>query len=140
MKTGETKNSKRIIRSIIAAAVIFITALPAHGQQIARDKQLHLGAGAVVAGWGYMVPSQQQGWKPVIYGLGTATLAGVGKEVADLGGFGTPDIKDLGATIIGGAVSIGVITGVKAIIKRAGVHRRYNLFAQKNQTISKVRN
>ncbi len=105
--------------------------MPANSQ-IAKDKQLHLGAGAVVGSWGYLLPTQSTGWKPVAYGIGTATIAGMGKELSDLGGFGTPDWKDLGATVIGGVVSVGIITGFRAIFRRQPNHnKRQMLFARK---------
>jgi hypothetical protein len=116
---------------IIAAFFLLSVSLTANSQ-IAKDKQLHLGAGAVVGSWGYLLPSQSTGWKPVAYGIGTATIAGVGKELSDLGGFGTPDWKDLGATVIGGVVSVGIITGFRAIFRHHGNNtKRQMLFARK---------
>jgi hypothetical protein len=109
---------------ILMSALLLLTISFSAKGQIAKDKQLHLGAGAVVAGWGYLLPSAAAGWKPMVYGLGSATLAGAGKELADMGGFGNPDWKDLGATIVGGAVSVGIILGVKAIFKKQ--HNRNN--------------
>jgi hypothetical protein len=109
---------------ILMGALLLLTISFSAKGQIAKDKQLHLGAGAVVAGWGYLLPSGAAGWKPMVYGLGSATLAGAGKELADMGGFGNPDWRDLQATIIGGAVSIGIIMGVKAIFKKQ--HNRNN--------------
>ena len=120
MKNISSKNSRKFLFSGLLLISLFMSA---HGQ-IAKDKQLHLGAGAVVAGWGYLLPSAAAGWKPMVYGLGSATLAGAGKELADMGGFGNPDWKDLGATIVGGAVSVGIILGVKAIFKKQ--HNRNN--------------
>ncbi|MBK7712024.1 MAG: hypothetical protein IPJ37_14440 [Bacteroidales bacterium] len=123
MKNLNMTNSGKFLLSMII--VIFLS-IPAKSQ-IPKDKQLHLGAGAVVAGWGYMLPTQSSGWKPLVYGLGSATIAGAGKELADMGGFGTPDWKDLRATVIGGVVSVGVIMGVKAIFKthRTNKQRRF---------------
>jgi hypothetical protein len=112
-----TRNSS--IKFLLSAVIALSLSVSANSQ-IPKDKQLHLGAGAVVAGWGYMLSSTATGWKPMAYGIGTATLTGAGKELADLGGFGNPDWKDLGATMIGGVVSEGVIMGVKAIF---GKHR-----------------
>jgi hypothetical protein len=116
---------------VIAVFLFFSMTIPANSQ-IAKDKQLHLGAGAIVGSWGYMLPTQTAGWKPVAYGIGTATIAGVGKELSDLGGFGTPDWKDLGATVIGGVVSVGIITGFRAIFRHQSNHsKRQMLFAKK---------
>ena len=107
---------------ILMGALLLLTISFSAKGHIAKDKQLHRGAGAVVAGWGYLLPSAASGWKPMVYGLGSATIAGAGKELADLGGFGTPDWRDLEATVIGGAVSVGIIMGVKAIFKRDHNH------------------
>jgi hypothetical protein len=130
------KNSRKWVlnihgKFILAVLVLLSFALQANSQ-IAKDKQLHLGAGAIVGGWGYLLPSQSTGWKPVAYGIGTATIAGVGKEISDMGGFGTPDWKDLGATVIGGVVSVGIITGFRAIFRHQQGHgKRQMLFARK---------
>jgi len=124
MKTNLLNRSTKLIIAVLILSGIHFSA----NAQIARDKQLHIGAGAIVAGWGTLIPQGNSGWKPFVYGVGSATIAGVGKELTDLGGFGTPDVKDLGATIIGGVVSAGVITGVKAIIKRVGPIRRNRVY------------
>jgi hypothetical protein len=127
------KNSVSVsIYHLAAALILVMITLPAKSQ-IAKDKQLHLGAGAVVASWGYMLPVQSTGWKPFVYGVGSATVAGMGKELADLGGFGTPDFKDLGATVIGGIVSVGIITGFKAIFHKSNNSRRRAYYAMKAQ-------
>ena len=112
----------------IALSIAIFSVMPVHGQ-IAKDKQMHLGAGAVVGSWGYMIPAESKGWKPIVFSIGSATVAGVGKELVDMGGFGTPDIKDLGATVIGGVVTAGIITGVRAIFHKPGQNRKRPLFA-----------
>lgn len=89
----------------------------------------------MVSAWGSMIPQDNTGWKPFIYGVGAATIAGAGKELADLGGLGTPDLKDLGATILGGIISVGIITGVKAIIKKTPIVRRKRLHAQRRKVL-----
>ena len=83
--------------------------------QIPKDKQYHLYAGATIGAWGMMTIDNQY-LKP-IYGIGWATIAGVGKELIDLGGFGTAEWKDIGATIIGGCISVGIITAIHGIFK-----------------------
>lgn len=64
---------------------------------IARDKQLHFIAGFALA----LVCGALFG--PLI-GLGAAVVFGVGKELYDLTGRGTPEMADLWFTIAGGAV------------------------------------
>jgi hypothetical protein len=51
------------------------------------------------------------------YGIAWATAAGVGKETMDLCGFGQAEWKDLGATIVGGCISVGVITAIDGLFK-----------------------
>ncbi len=79
------------------------------GQIIPKDKQLHLGVGMFFGGWSYAVANDRSGWKPVIYGMVGATGIGGLKELYDLAGGGTPELMDLGATMLGGAISVGII-------------------------------
>ena len=97
-----------------------------NAQQIPKDKQLHFCAGATIGAWGYIIPGPKAPlWKPIVYSIGTSTIAGVGKELIDLGGFGTPEWRDLGWTMIGGVVSAGILTGIKKVIH---IHKhRHNL-------------
>ena len=112
---------KSIIILMLMSIIISVNA-----QMIQRDKQLHLGAGAVVGAWGSIIPQNQTGVKPFLFGVGASAVAGAGKELVDLGGFGTPDIKDFGATVIGGIVSVGAMQGIKAILKAVKKHKSYN--------------
>jgi hypothetical protein len=54
-------------------------------------------------------------------GICWATAAGIGKEVADKCGYGQAEWKDLGYTIIGGVISVGIITAVRGVI-----HKKHN--------------
>lgn len=105
--------------------LVVLISTASYSQKIARDKQLHLGAGFLVGAWGTLIP-EDKNLKPILYGIGASVVAGAGKELVDMGGFGKPDIKDFGATVIGGVVSVGIITGVKAIIKH---HKRHKICA-----------
>jgi hypothetical protein len=114
---------KRTIFTILT--LITLSASVLQGQKIAIDKQLHIGAGAVVGAWGTLIPQDQKGIKPFVFGIGASAIAGAGKEIVDLGGFGTPDIKDFGATVIGGIISVGMVQGVKAIVHTVKKHKSY---------------
>jgi hypothetical protein len=89
------------------------------GAQIPKDKQLHFVAGTTIGSWCFLVGdhNKQSEWKPVIYGISGATLAGIGKETYDKLQGRPFDVRDLGATILGGIVSVGIIEGIRAIIK-----------------------
>jgi hypothetical protein len=93
-------------------------------QKIPIDKQYHFYAGATIGAWGTMTV-QPKGMNQALAGLGWATLAGLGKEVFDLGVYGKFDCKDLGFTVAGAVVSTGIITGVKSIIKHGQKHKKY---------------
>lgn len=84
--------------------------------QVAPDKKMHGYAGAVSSMFfsTFSMP-QNELWKPAIYGMIGATGLGVSKELFDFIG-GTPEWADLGATMFGAAISMGVIIIVKKII------------------------
>jgi len=109
---------------ILMTVLIFFIG-KSYGQTIPKDKQLHIYAGTVVSGWGYIIPQSKNLWAQAAYGVGSSVVAGAGKELVDLGGFGTPDIKDFGATVIGGIVTVGVITAVRGILN-INKHKRNN--------------
>jgi hypothetical protein len=91
--------------------------------QIPKDKQLHFTVGATIGSWCFLVGdhNKQSEWKPIIYGISGATLAGVGKETYDKLQGRVFDVKDLGATLAGGIVSVAIIEGVREGIK---IHRK----------------
>ncbi len=93
--------------------------------QVQPDKALHFGAGAVSSMFfsTFSMP-QNEIWKPAIYGMIGATGLGVSKELLDLAGLGTPEWADLGATMLGAAISMGIIIIVKVIVKRIIIYRR----------------
>ena len=86
-------------------------------QTIPKDKQLHIYAGSVVSAWSYTIPDNRTLWKPAIYGIGGSVIVGGGKELMDMTGFGTPDIKDFYATVVGGIITTGLITGVREMVR-----------------------
>jgi VanZ family protein len=92
--------------------------------QIPKDKQLHLVAGTTIGSWCFLVGdhNQRSEWKPIIYGISGATLAGVAKESYDRLQGRPFDVRDLGATMIGGIISVVIIETTRTIINR---HRRH---------------
>lgn len=112
-----------------AFVFIFILAMLTVGvwecaSQIPKDKQLHFAIGSYIGAWSMALPPQE-GIKPVIYGLSGAIVLGGSKELYDMAGGGTVEWADFGATLLGAAVSIGVICGVKAIIKRRKIKHNH---------------
>jgi hypothetical protein len=55
--------------------------------------------------------------KAIAYGVSGAVLLGAGKETWDVMAGRKFDMKDWGATILGGVTSVVVTTGVKYVIK-----------------------
>jgi hypothetical protein len=105
--------------------IVYLFFIPALlSAQIPKDKQLHMYAGATIGAWGTLTVPDKGVQKEVI-GVAWATIAGLGKETVDGFGFGTPDIKDVGYTVIGAVVSVTVIRGVKEIVKVVKKHKRY---------------
>jgi hypothetical protein len=88
--------------------------------QIPQDKKLHFTAGATFGSWCFVVGDYniKSEWKPIIYGIGGATLAGIGKESYDKIKGRPFDVRDLGATMLGGIISVGIIEGVRLIINK----------------------
>jgi hypothetical protein len=68
---------------------------------IALDKQAHFLAGLAIM----LGVSLFGGW---VLGLAAAVVAGIGKEVYDMTGRGTPDYMDAVATIAGGLAGAGL--------------------------------
>ena len=73
---------------------------------IPTDKQLHLLAGCAIA-----AALHPFGILPAVIAL---AIIGIGKEVYDRFGHGTPDVMDAAATVWGGAVMLGWIEIARA--------------------------
>ncbi len=92
--------------------------LKCSAQHIPLDKQKHLYGGAAIGAWSTRLPVDQTGMKPAIYGISGAVIMGGSKELFDLAGGGTAEWADFGYTVLGGAISVGIIYGIKAIAKK----------------------
>ena len=75
---------------------------------IALDKQAHAWAGLAIM----LSASLFFGWG---FGLAVAIAAGVGKEIRDYLGHGTPDHWDAVATAAGGAVG-AILYGIRGLL------------------------
>ena len=90
--------------------VLFFTLSITNAQGIPKDKQLHFGAGLVsgTVGYEYVYSKTNNRKKAFAAGILTSVLAGVVKETYDSTQSGNKfDIKDLGATALGG-ISVNV--------------------------------
>ena len=93
--------------------------------QIPKDKQLHLFCGSVIGSWCYCAGQNK---KPFIYGLSGATIAGISKETYDKLNGNKFDCKDLGYSILGGAISVTIIHVIRKSINKKRVQKHPNIF------------
>lgn len=85
-------------------AAMFL-AFPLCAGGVAKDKQLHLAAGALIGGTVTLIAEKQGSRHPELWGIGAALLAGALKEAADRRHQGNHwDGRDLSATAAGGIV------------------------------------
>jgi putative lipoprotein len=102
-------------RSLTAAASLLACLLSsktarADDEWLGRDKFLHFGVSAAIAGTGYAVSSLvfDERWQRATAGGSTALAAGAAKELYDLGGAGDASWKDFAWDVAGAAVGVGV--------------------------------
>jgi len=85
-------------------AALFL-AFPLCAGGVAKDKQLHLAAGALIGGTVTLIAEKQGSKHPEIWGIGAALLAGALKEAADRRHQGNRwDGRDIAHTAAGGIV------------------------------------
>jgi putative lipoprotein len=109
--------------SIVSA----LTASPARAQTapadpdpwFGKDKALHFGASAVIAGGGYAIgaaifPSRGAA---LALGGGLALGAGTARELADLAGLGTPSWRDFFWDVAGTIVGLAVAWSVDMLVR-----------------------
>jgi len=78
--------------------------------QIPYDKKLHAGAGVLMGTWGTFAGNSML-YKPeraALFGTTSVAVAGLGKEIWDEVEYRGFDVKDLGATMIGGLIGTGL--------------------------------
>lgn len=86
---------------------------------LGRDKALHFGASALLAGGGYAAATglSSERWKAFAFGGGFALAAGAAKEGLDAMGLGTPSWRDFAWDMAGTAVGLGIAYAVDAIVR-----------------------
>ena len=85
-----------------AIVTLFLCFSTSYGQRIPVDKQKHFAAGFILGGV-YSVNREVK--RPVLSSIAVTTAAAVAKEVYDTRIGGRADLKDIYATVAGGAVS-----------------------------------
>lgn len=88
---------------------------------LGRDKALHFGASAVLAGGGYAVGTGlwPERWKSFALGGGVALAAGAAKEGLDAMGLGTPSWRDFTWDVAGTVVGLGIAYAIDAVVRSA---------------------
>jgi uncharacterized protein YfiM (DUF2279 family) len=74
----------------------------------------------VIGTWGTFAGNSMN-WKPekaALFGMGSVAVAGLGKEFWDEIEYGGWDWKDLGATMIGGAIGTGLSYAALKVFKK----------------------
>ena len=96
---------------------------------LGRDKVIHYGVSAGIAGGGYVAGALifDKRAHALALGAGAAAVAGIGKEVADLGGYGNASWKDLAWDGLGMVTGLAIAWGIDCLIR--GVSDEHPLFA-----------
>lgn len=83
-----------------------------------RDKALHFGVSAGLAGGGYAVSSLvfDERWQRATAGASFALTLGAGKELYDLAGHGDASFKDFAWDIAGTALGTGVALLIDVVV------------------------
>jgi len=106
--------------SCLALTLAATVTTPAHADDDwwGRDKALHFGVSAALSAGTYAIaaPSFEARYPPLLLGAGLSLTLGVGKELADLAGLGTPSWKDLTWDVIGTAAGLVLAYGLDLLI------------------------
>lgn len=96
---------------------------------LGRDKVIHYGVSAGIAAGGYTAGALIFDTRAhaLALGAGAAVVAGIGKELADLGGYGNASWKDLAWDGLGMVTGLALAWGVDCLIR--GVSPERPLFA-----------
>ncbi len=100
--------------SLVAAAfacALATSSKRAHADAwLGKDKALHFGASALIAGGAYGVSALvlEPRWARITVGASVALAAGTAKELFDLSGHGAPSWKDFTWDVLGTAFGVGV--------------------------------
>ena len=86
-----------------------------------KDKALHFGLSAGVAGAGYGLSAlgTEDIRVRVAFGAGAGIVVGAAKELFDLAGLGHPSWKDFTWDVIGTALGVGISVSIDLIVRAA---------------------
>ncbi len=107
--------------SLRAATALLLIAGLAHADPdpwLGEDKALHFGLSSVLAIGGYTAATSFSASPTVrlAYGGSVALLAGVGKELWDASGHGTPSWKDLTWDVVGAVAGLAISWAVDTFV------------------------
>jgi putative lipoprotein len=104
----------------LALAVMCFCGTASADDWFGRDKALHFGASAIIAGSAYGVTTAFDDRRVVAFavGGGIGLGAGIAKEGYDALGYGDPSWKDLAWDVAGTLVGLGIAYGVDALLRR----------------------
>jgi putative lipoprotein len=127
---------RRGTSTVVIAALVGTMSLETHAWAdssddpwFAEDKLVHYGVSAGIAGSGYVAGALIFDTRAhaLAVGAGAAALAGVGKELVDLAGYGNASFKDLAWDGLGMVTGLAVAWGIDLLIR--GVSASQPLFA-----------
>ena len=86
-----------------------------------KDKALHFGLSAGVAGAGYGLSAlgTEDIRVRIAFGAGAGIVVGAAKELFDLAGLGHPSWKDFTWDVIGTALGVGISVSIDLIVRAA---------------------
>jgi putative lipoprotein len=84
-----------------------------------KDKALHFGVSAGIAGAGYGLSAlgTQDLRIRIAFGAGAGILAGAGKELLDLAGLGDPSWRDFAWDVVGTVVGVGISVSIDLLVR-----------------------
>jgi putative lipoprotein len=113
---------KRLGAAVLAFAAL-LRAGPARAQDpdpwLGKDKLLHFGASAVIAGGAYGVGTTfiRPRWGALVFGGGVSLAAGTTKELLDMAGLGSPSWRDFAWDVLGTITGLGIAWGIDLLVR-----------------------
>lgn len=106
---------------LLAALWLACASSPSAAQDdwLGRDKALHFGVSAAIAGSGYGVSAiwlERPAWR-ALAGASTALAAGAAKEIWDAAGHGDPSGKDFTWDLVGALTGTGFALGIDYLVR-----------------------
>jgi putative lipoprotein len=113
---------KRFTLAALASSLI-LRAAPARAQDpdpwLGRDKLLHFGASAVIAGSAYGIGTTfiRPRWGSLVFGGGVSLAAGTTKELLDMAGLGSASWRDFAWDVLGTITGLGIAWGIDLLLR-----------------------